>query len=103
MGIGFSLILAAASAVLIWEVNTTSPGFDIHVAGVILLVVGIVGFLGSLAFWSSSGRVRMRTRGSGRRRRKLHRHHRALTNPMTCPAVGPAAQPRILKMMIAAM
>jgi hypothetical protein len=55
MGIGFSLILAAAGAVLIWAVNTTSPGFNIHVAGVILLVVGIVGFLVSLAFWSSWG------------------------------------------------
>jgi hypothetical protein len=65
MGISFSLILAAAGAVLIWAVNTTSPGFNIHVAGVILLVVGIIGFLVSLAFWSSWGGV-----GGERERRR---------------------------------
>ncbi len=55
MGIGVSLILSAVGAVLIWAVNTTSSGFNIHVAGVILLVVGIIGFLVSLIFWSSWG------------------------------------------------
>ena len=55
MGIFLSLLLAAAGAVLIWAVNTTSSGFNIHTAGVILLVVGIVGFVLSLAFWSSWG------------------------------------------------
>jgi len=33
MGISFSLLLAAAGAVLIWAVNTTSSGFNIHTAG----------------------------------------------------------------------
>jgi hypothetical protein len=55
VGISFSLLLAAAGAVLIWAVNTTSSGFNIHTAGVILLVVGIIGFLVSLAFWSTWG------------------------------------------------
>jgi len=55
MGIGVSLILAAAGAVLIWAVDTTSSGFNIHAAGVVLLVVGIIGFCLSLAFWSSWG------------------------------------------------
>ena len=55
MGIFFSLLLAAAGAVLIWAVNTTSSGFNIHTAGVILLVVGIIGFVLSLAFWSRWG------------------------------------------------
>ncbi|HEY4348935.1 MAG TPA: hypothetical protein VGM80_15250 [Gaiellaceae bacterium] len=55
MGVGVSLILAAGGAVLIWAVNTTSTGFNIHAAGVILLVVGIIGFCLSLAFWSSWG------------------------------------------------
>jgi hypothetical protein len=57
MGISISVILAAAGAVLIWAVNTTSSGFNIHVAGVILLVVGIIGFAVSLAFWTSWGGV----------------------------------------------
>jgi hypothetical protein len=55
VGITFSLLLAAAGAVLIWAVNTTSSGFNIHTAGVILLVVGIIGFVISLAFWTSWG------------------------------------------------
>jgi hypothetical protein len=55
MGLSFSLLLAAAGAILIWAVNTTSSGFNIHTAGVILLVVGIIGFCVSLAFWSSWG------------------------------------------------
>jgi hypothetical protein len=55
MGIGFSLIVAAAGAILIWAVHTTSSSFDYHTAGVILLVVGCIGFAVSLAFWSSWG------------------------------------------------
>ena len=52
MGISLSLLLAAAGAILIWAVDATSSGFNIHTAGVILLVVGIIGFVLSLAFWS---------------------------------------------------
>ena len=55
MGITLSLLLSAAGAVLIWAVHTTSSGFNIHTAGVILLVVGIIGFVLSLAFWTSWG------------------------------------------------
>ena len=55
MGIGISLLLSAAGAILIWAVNTTSSGFNIHTAGVILLVVGIIGFCISLVYWSSWG------------------------------------------------
>ena len=55
MGISLSLLLAAGGAVLIWAVNMSSSSFNIHVAGVILLVVGIIGFVVSLAFWSSWG------------------------------------------------
>jgi hypothetical protein len=55
MGITVSLLLAAAGAILLWAVNTTSSGFDIHTAGVILLVVGIIGVVLSLAFWTSWG------------------------------------------------
>jgi hypothetical protein len=55
MGITLSLLLSAAGAILIWAVNTTSSGFNIHTAGVILLVVGIIGFVLSLAFWTGWG------------------------------------------------
>jgi hypothetical protein len=55
MGISVSLVLSAVGAILIWAVNTTSSGFNIHTAGVILLVVGIIGFVISLMFWSTWG------------------------------------------------
>ncbi|MBV8080802.1 MAG: hypothetical protein JO186_10570 [Actinobacteria bacterium] len=40
-------------AVLAWAVNASTHGFNIHTIGYILLVVGIVGLLLSLMFWSS--------------------------------------------------
>jgi hypothetical protein len=67
MGMGISLVLAAAGAILIWAVNTTSSGFNIHAAGVILLVVGIIGFCASAVFWSSWGGYGVRSANNGRR------------------------------------
>jgi len=53
MGLGVGLILSAVGAVLAFAVNTTVSGVDIHTIGWILLIVGIVGILLSLIFWSS--------------------------------------------------
>jgi len=55
MGITASLLLSAAGAVLIWAVNATVSGVNIHTVGVILLIVGIIGFIVSVFFWSSWG------------------------------------------------
>lgn len=55
MGIGVSLILVAVGAVLTWAVTAEASGIDLNTVGVILMVVGIVGGLISLAFWSSWG------------------------------------------------
>jgi hypothetical protein len=55
MGISASLLLAAAGAVMLWAVDATTSGVNIHTAGAILLVVGIIGFVVSLFFWSSWG------------------------------------------------
>jgi len=55
VGIGVSLILAAAGAILLWAVDAEVSGIDLDVVGVILLVVGIVGAVLSLVFWSSWG------------------------------------------------
>jgi hypothetical protein len=55
MGISVSLLLAAAGAVLIWAVNASVSGLNIHTVGVILLIVSIVGFAISLFYWSSWG------------------------------------------------
>ena len=53
MGLGVGLILAAVGAVLAFAVNATVSGVDIHTIGWILLIVGIIGILLSLIFWSS--------------------------------------------------
>jgi hypothetical protein len=55
MGIGVSLILIAAGAILTWAVDATVSGLSIHTVGVILMVVGVAGLLISLVFWSSWG------------------------------------------------
>jgi len=55
VGIGVSLILVAAGAILTWAVNATVSGLNIHTIGVILMVVGAIGLLLSLVFWSSWG------------------------------------------------
>jgi uncharacterized membrane protein YGL010W len=53
MGLGVGLLLSAVGAVLAFAVNTTVSGVNIHTIGWILLIVGIVGILLSLVFWSS--------------------------------------------------
>jgi hypothetical protein len=53
MGLGVSLILAAAGAVLVWGVNAEVAGLNVDAIGVILLIVGAIGALLSMIFWSS--------------------------------------------------
>lgn len=55
MGIGTSIFLIAVGAILDFAVNVNTPGFNIHTVGVILMVVGIIGAILSLIFWSSWG------------------------------------------------
>jgi hypothetical protein len=62
MGLGVSLFLIAVGAILAFAVDYTASGVDINAVGYILLVVGAVGALISLIFWSTWGGV------GGRRR-----------------------------------
>jgi hypothetical protein len=55
MGIGVSLILIAVGAVLTFAVNATVSGVDIDTIGWILMIIGLVGLLLSLMFWSTWG------------------------------------------------
>ena len=68
MGIGVSLILIAAGAILTWAVNASVSGVDINAIGVILMIVGAVGLLLSLMFWSSWGGYGVARGGGGPRR-----------------------------------
>jgi hypothetical protein len=55
MGIGASLVLIAVGAILRFATTTSVTGFNIQTIGLILIIVGAVGFLISLVFWSSWG------------------------------------------------
>jgi len=53
MGLGVSLLLIAAGAILAFAVNAEVSGVDVQAIGWILLIVGIVGAVLSMIFWSS--------------------------------------------------
>ena len=55
MGLGISIFLIAVGAILTWAVNASVSGLELTTVGVILLVVGILGLLLSMIFWSSWG------------------------------------------------
>ncbi|OAI43768.1 hypothetical protein AYO38_02535 [bacterium SCGC AG-212-C10] len=55
MGIGLSLILIAAGAVLAWAVDYQTTGIDLNAAGVVLVIVGAIGLVVSMVLWSSLG------------------------------------------------
>jgi Domain of unknown function (DUF6458) len=53
MGIGVSIVLLAIGAILTFAVEFTTKGVNLDTVGVILMVVGGIGLLSSLLFWSS--------------------------------------------------
>jgi len=48
MGLGGSLILIAIGAILRWAISASTSGVNIHTVGLILLIVGGIGFVISL-------------------------------------------------------
>jgi hypothetical protein len=55
MGIGTSIFLFAVGAILRFAVDVQTDGFNLQTIGMILMIVGAVGALLSLMFWSSWG------------------------------------------------
>ena len=53
MGLGVSILLIAVGAILAFAVNKDVSGLNIHTVGWILLIVGIVGGILSMIFWST--------------------------------------------------
>jgi uncharacterized protein DUF6458 len=49
MGIGMSIFLIAVGAILRYAINVTVEGIEIDTVGLILMIVGIVGLVISLA------------------------------------------------------
>jgi hypothetical protein len=61
MGIAVSILLIAVGAVLTWGVTAEAEGLNINAIGVILLIVGLLGLVLSMIFWSSWGGFHRRT------------------------------------------
>lgn len=55
MGIGTSIFLFAVGAILRFAIDVQTEGVNLETVGVILMIVGAVGALFSVMFWSSWG------------------------------------------------
>ncbi len=58
MGIGMSIFLIAAGAILRYAVDFTITGIEIQTVGLILMIVGIIGLVISLAVMFGTDRRR---------------------------------------------
>lgn len=74
MGVVVSLILIALGAILTFAVTGSTEGVDLDVVGIILMIVGLIGFLLSLMYWSSWG-------GPGFARRRTYVEGEAAVRP----------------------
>jgi len=55
MGVGVSIFLIAVGLILWLAVTYQASGIDINTVGLILVIVGVLGLLLSMFFWSSWG------------------------------------------------
>lgn len=55
MGIAVSMLMIAAGAIMRFAVTVEGNGFNVGTAGMVLMVVGAIGAVLSVAFWASWG------------------------------------------------
>lgn len=68
MGIGVSVLLIAAGALMTFAVETdSSSGFNINNAGVILMVIGVIGLVAAAIIWGPRTRRTTVADSTGRR------------------------------------
>jgi hypothetical protein len=60
VGIGVSIFLVAIGAILAFAVETNTRGIDLNMVGVILMIVGAIGLLLTMMFWSDWSPYRRR-------------------------------------------
>jgi hypothetical protein len=80
MGFGTSIFLIAIGAILDFAVKVQTTGFNLNTIGLILMIVGAIGLVLSLIFWSSWGGF------GGYRRTSRFRSSDAYGRPMPGPA-----------------
>jgi hypothetical protein len=68
MGVGVSIVVFAIGAIMRLATTIHSSAFNLHTIGVILMVVGAVGFVVSAFYWSTWGGF-----GGVRRSRRVYR------------------------------
>ncbi|HEX9415630.1 MAG TPA: hypothetical protein VF895_02855 [Gaiellaceae bacterium] len=69
MGFIVSLLIIAVGAILTWGVQDRSSAINLDVVGVVLMIVGLIGFVLTMFFWESwlgPGYFRRTTYGSPR-------------------------------------
>ena len=74
MGIATGLLLIAVGAILDFAVDVQTKGFNLHTIGLILMIVGALGAVISIFFWSTWGGLHgrpMAIEGAPRRRRTV--------------------------------
>jgi hypothetical protein len=64
MGIVISMFAITAGAIMRYAVSAQGQGFNVHTTGMVLMVVGIIGAVLSIAFWASWGGFRFGRRGT---------------------------------------
>lgn len=62
MGIGVSVFLIAIGAILAFALEVEAEGINLNTVGWILMIVGVIGLLASMLFWSSFAPFRRETR-----------------------------------------
>ena len=55
MGIVVSMLMIAAGAIMRFAITVEGNGFNVGTAGMVLMVVGVIGAVLSIAYWASWG------------------------------------------------
>jgi hypothetical protein len=71
MGVGTSIVLIAAGAILRFAVSVTTTGFNLQSIGLILIIVGALSLVLSIMFWSTWGGFGGTAGGGYRRQRRV--------------------------------
>lgn len=71
MGIGISIVLVAVGAILTFALERDAEGINLDTVGIILMIVGSVGLVVSMLFWSSFGPYSSERRGTVVREREV--------------------------------
>jgi len=71
MGSATSILVIAVGAILRFAVSVTTTGFNLHTIGLILMIVGALGLLLSIVFWSTWGGFGGSAGGGYRRQRRV--------------------------------